>query len=500
MPQAQHIRSDLFRLCAVQPGFLGVSVFGGVQPVHGREHTELHPAGVELGIAASEHMSADVVRPPCEPDIRRRRRKAGLQSQTAPAHESVSRKAYGIAVRAHSRVARQYERRAPVPARVEGVIVVEHPERVGVLHLGLGALLPVYPPKVHPVRLVGMVQDIEISRQKLGIGEVEFHRAAGCGVNAAGVRHRLVLLLVVAHSVARMQIECDGEPAFFEFREERLGIGEELPVEGVARPARALSGVVRLELLRDIVHDMPVHVHGRDGERQRAGGELVHEREILLRRVSVIARPPVAERELGEHGRIAGQREKFPEPAAVIVPEREKVEVSPARGTGMQHGVLADDAGLRIVVAGGAAARHDALPDLHKARGAVQRPRRAAEVVLRAGVRRADGRGAGCLQSLLAGAERSGRRDYLHALRVLGDFKGGTGCAAVQKALAGRVDKTLFGALFHAEYALGEHREPEIARRVDTLRGRRLGRDGEPPSDVFERLFGCRHSLPLLLS
>ena len=101
--------------------------------------------------------------------------------------------------------------------------------------------------------------------------------------------------------------------------QEGLGVGEESPVPGVARPARADRRVD--------VGDVPVHVDDGHGEGQLLGGEAVHERQVLLVAVGVVAAPPVAQQRPRNERAWAGEAEEVAQRPPVVLAVAEDVEV-----------------------------------------------------------------------------------------------------------------------------------------------------------------------------
>ena len=82
-----------------------------------------------------------------------------------------------------------------------GLIALPHNFRV------VGALLPVHPPEVHAVLLIGEVQHLEVGLEELRIQAVEGNGLAGGGIHAHGLGHGLVLGLVAAHTRGGVQVQ-----------------------------------------------------------------------------------------------------------------------------------------------------------------------------------------------------------------------------------------------------------------------------------------------------
>ena len=260
-------------------------------------------------------------------------------------------------------ITRKYERGSSLSSRVGKMVMVEKPQRVNAFHCGLCTLLPVNPPEIHARVLVMVMQNVEIRVAELLVRKVELHRLFGCGVNAAGTRHFGILFFVISHSVAGVQIERYGKPAVFQRFEKAFVIGKQFFVERIPRPTRALKRISASELRRHVVDDMPVHIHRCNGERNFLFRKLVHKRNVLVFRIRVIARPPVAESVFGQNGRITRQREELFQPAAIVVSEGKHVNVATPLFTRNERPVGVEKAGFRVVVNRHSAARHYALSD-----------------------------------------------------------------------------------------------------------------------------------------
>src|SRR4029079_7549262 len=100
-----------------------------VQPLARGEGAELHPAGGELVVAVALEVAADVVAPPAVAGVGRGRGEVRLEVPRLPGDVRVPGEADRVAVAADAGVARERQRPATVPARVEEMEVVEQPQR-----------------------------------------------------------------------------------------------------------------------------------------------------------------------------------------------------------------------------------------------------------------------------------------------------------------------------------------------------------------------------------
>ncbi len=118
--------------------------------------------------------------------------------------------------------------------------------------------------------------------------------------------HCLVSVLECAYPVSRMHVQSRFEIASVQVGEESVGVGEELAIPRVARPAatkrqesaprsRQDSYYALAILLGHIVHTVPVHVQHGHAQRCALGLEAIHQFEVLLLFVCVVFAPPVTE-------------------------------------------------------------------------------------------------------------------------------------------------------------------------------------------------------------
>ena len=376
MAQAQRLADQAPRDLAEAPRLLGDEAVGGrVQPQDRREDAELHPARDELVVLEAEEVPADVVAPPAVAGVGRGRRELGLELQRLPADDRVAGEADRVAVAADPGVARERQRPAAVARRVQVVEVVEQPQRVQPRQLGDLALLPVQPPEVDAVVLERVVELLEVGLEEVRVGRVEVDGQLGGRIDAHPLGHARVGVLVRAHAVGGVDVERDGEAAAVQLGHERRRVGEQLAVERVAGPAAAERRVD--------VDQVPVHVQDGDAERQPLLREAVHQLQVLVRAVGVVAAPPVAERVARQQRLRAGELVQRPQRGAVVAPVGEHVEVLVARAARRDPAVLLEQDRARVVDDRDAVAAEHALLERDAAVGLVERARGAAEVLQR---------------------------------------------------------------------------------------------------------------------
>ena len=191
-------------------------------------------------------------------------------------------------MRPHPRVSRQNYAVVAVAVDIEHMIVIEQPQRIKPLHLGLRALLPIYPPKIHSHFFVWMMQNVEIRIAKFLVGEIELYSAFGLRIDAASARHIGILLFKISHAVARMQIHCYGKISAFEILQKSFGIGEQFLFKRVTCPPCALKRLV-VCVFGNVCYDVPVHVYRGNSKRNVFVLEFVHKGKIFLVGVGMIA-------------------------------------------------------------------------------------------------------------------------------------------------------------------------------------------------------------------
>ncbi len=372
--QPQKIGYDPLRFHAVVPGLFPIkSAVAAVQAHDGRKYAELDPAHRQLVAARAQHVAADIMAPPGIAHVAGVGREVGLEGEAFPAGHGIAGKPYRIAVAAHAGIAGEGQRQPSGPPAVQKVQVIEHPERVDARHRGALALLPVNPPEIHAGFLVGVVQVLEVSLHEPPVRGLKGNLVLVGAVHAQSFRHGRIRLLVGPDAIRRMEIESHMQAHVVETAEKPLGVGKELPVPGVSRPAAAI--------FRRNIHQMPIHVDHRYGQRNFPGPESLHQRQIALLRISVVAAPPVAQREPGQQRRMAAEAVEVPEAGHVAVSIAEKVQVHAfvtARFDPLPGG---DEGAAAVVQYGKAAPGQQAALQLRRPVGAVQRPRRTLQVL-----------------------------------------------------------------------------------------------------------------------
>ena len=154
--------------------------------------------------------------------------------------------------------------------------------------------------------------------------------------------------------------------------EEAARIREQLGVPAVTGPPRAV-----LQIDVDLV---PVHVEHRDRERNAFGREAVHQVEVLLGAVGVVAAPPVAEREAGQQRLRPGQSVQRADRRAVVGAVGEHVQVLASGFARCDPAVIGEQHGARVVDHCDAGAREHAGLERARAVDVVEGARRTAEV------------------------------------------------------------------------------------------------------------------------
>ena len=110
-----HFRGEVPRLLAHE---LRIA---GMQSVDRTERAKLVPAGFQMFVAVSAHVTANIVTPPSVADIRRGSSEIRLELQGFPRNNGVSREADRIAVRTRASIPREGERPTVVASRTAHV-------------------------------------------------------------------------------------------------------------------------------------------------------------------------------------------------------------------------------------------------------------------------------------------------------------------------------------------------------------------------------------------
>ncbi len=362
--------------CARSPKRHGSRVLNGLslecRRVIGENTPNWVQRTVELVVLVAEEVPADVVAPPAVADVARGRGEVRLEVQRRPRDHGVAGEADRVAVAADPGVAGERQGPLAVSPGVQEVVVVEQPERIEPGNAGDPALLPVEPPEVDALGLARMVQLLEVGLQERGVGGVEVDGQLAVGVDAHPPRDRGVALLVGVHALGRVHVQRGRQPALVQGGEERRRVGEQVAVPGVAGPAAAVARVD--------VDEVPVHVQHRHRQRDALGGEAVHQAEVLVGGVGVVAAPPVAQREARQQRLRAGQVVEGAQRGAVVAAVGEDVEVEGVRAARRDPAVVGEQHRGAVVVAGHAVAGEHAGLQRDGAVGLVEGPRGPAEV------------------------------------------------------------------------------------------------------------------------
>ncbi len=215
-------------------------IVSGMDPEGSGGGAELQPAGVELGIPPAV-VPAHVVRPVAAAGVGGTGVHGDLESQHRPAAAGVAGEFYGVLLVAESSPAREGE---PSLVRLVGVLVVELVQPSPVLQAGnagnvriQAVLLPVHPPDVHAFLFQRFVGVLEVGVHIFLIAGLEGNDAAPFGALAQGFHEILVAPFVVPDAVGRVNVEGDVQSFFPHFLQEILGVRQQFPVPGPARPA-----------------------------------------------------------------------------------------------------------------------------------------------------------------------------------------------------------------------------------------------------------------------
>ena len=84
---------------------------------------------------------------------------------------------------------------------------------------------------------MGVVQVFEVRVRKSAVRDVESDLIPGLRVDIEGAGHSFIGVLVPTHPVRRVNVERGEHPAVRQVLKERFGVGEQLFVPRVTRPA-----------------------------------------------------------------------------------------------------------------------------------------------------------------------------------------------------------------------------------------------------------------------
>ena len=199
MPQHQRFFSQLANSVFVSPRLLGKDRgVGAVHTVDWIEYAKLQKAQIKLVVLHAEMMTADIVAPPRVADITCRCGEVWHQAKCFPRDRGIPRKADGVAVRADPRVTGYDQRMCVILSVIKIVVVVECPEGVQTVHCRFCALLPVDPPKINAVALIGVMKHTEIFRYEFFIRDIKFNHFFGGRIYPHCLCHFMIHILVIA--------------------------------------------------------------------------------------------------------------------------------------------------------------------------------------------------------------------------------------------------------------------------------------------------------------
>ena len=333
-------------------------VLCGMQPHDGAELAKLNPADIQLVISCAELVPADVMAPPCIPDIGGIGGKVRLKVKALPADYGIAGKSERIAVRADLGKAGKNEGSFAGGGKVERMIVVERPERVKPLDFCVLLLLPIDPPEIHTFFFVGTVENVEVGIHKFRVGNVKRDAFFALWVNPHKAGKILVLILKRAYTLRRVEVDGDLKVIIMQPREQRFVVREKLCIPAVAGPALTLKCLCKISVWQDSiaaeeriffsealdnVYPVPVHVNGchRDGNIPLQ--EFFHQVDVFLLAVGLVSAPPVAKAEPRDEGDCTAQLEKVLQAAAVIIAEGKIILVLLNMSARFHGSVRADD-------------------------------------------------------------------------------------------------------------------------------------------------------------
>ena len=207
--QAKEILGNRLRIPAVFPRLLPIKGIVGTMQTHdGRKYPQLYPTGKEGIIPHSPHMSPDVMTPPAVADIAGSGGKIGLKIQAFPGNHRISGETDGITVGSGTGITgkNQTALLSIFSLIILIMIMIQHPKRIQALHAGVLPLLPINPPKIHPVLFHRVMHKTKISFSKFLIQKVEKHRFFFLLIHSHKFRKGGIAILKGPDAVCRMNI------------------------------------------------------------------------------------------------------------------------------------------------------------------------------------------------------------------------------------------------------------------------------------------------------
>lgn len=170
---------------------------------------------------------------------------------------------------------------------------------------------------------------------------IETHRVTAGGIHSHPHRHIPVCVLIRLNPVGRVQVEGGMQTAPVKIAEKACGVGEQVAVPAVARPASAV--------FRGNVGFVPIHVEHGDREGISLGAEPIHQGEVVIGGIPAVPAPPVAQRPARHHGRRTAKAVEIRNCTGIIVPVAEEIGIGVAGAARCGRTVLFQQACSGIV-------------------------------------------------------------------------------------------------------------------------------------------------------
>ena len=186
----------------------------------------------------------------------------------------------------HTCISGESQRTITLPAAVQIMIMVQHPQRIQSRHFGNSSLLPVKPPEIHAFFFQRMMQFFQIHFHEMWICRIKLYRDLTFRIDSHLFSHTRIQLLVCTDSIGRMHIQCNLHIVLMQPGHKSFWIREEVFVPGISCPAASVFRIY-------IVNNMPVHINNSYRERQFFVFKTFYQFFIFILCVTMITAPPV---------------------------------------------------------------------------------------------------------------------------------------------------------------------------------------------------------------
>ena len=176
--------------------------------------------------------------------------------------------------------------------------MIQHPKRIKSRHITDTPLLPVNPPKIHPLFFQRMQHCVKPRMHPCSVRYSAGNRNLFFRILFQSFCHASVAVLKRAYAVSRVQIQGNVQSPVMQPRQKFLWLWKKFTVPCIPCPAGTILWVNLCQV--------PIHIHNSNRKRHLLFFKLLHQFLIGFRCVTVVTAPPVSKREPRQQRHTAG--------------------------------------------------------------------------------------------------------------------------------------------------------------------------------------------------